>query len=211
MEKVDLKRVRADLYAPSRTDFALVNVPPMMILAIDGHGDPNTSPAYAATLETLYPAAYAIKMASKRELARDFVVAPLEGLWSADDPAAFVSRQKDAWDWTMLIVQPDWITPAFAMAAIETVARTKDLPRIADLRVETFAEGLALQILHVGPYDAEGPTLARLHDEVMPARGLTFRGRHHEIYLSDARRTAPERLRTILRQPVRPIDADPGT
>lgn len=183
MEKYDIKKDLRSLYS-ARTDFTMVDVAPMTYLAIDGHGDPNTSPAYAAAVERLYKAAYAIKFASKRE-GRDFVVAPLEGLWTADDPTTFVSRDKSAWDWTMLIAQPSWI-------------RTSD-----DVELRTIAEGRCVQVLHVGSYDDEGPVLARLHDEFMPSRGLSFNGPHHEIYLSDPRRVAPEKLKTILRQPVR--------
>lgn len=205
--KFDLKREYAELYAPSPKDFAVVDVPPMRYLAVDGHGDPNTSAAYRDAVEALFAVAYAVKFASKRELGRDFVVAPLEGLWWADDEGAFVARDKDAWNWTMLIAQPDWIDED-AVAAGVAAARAKGAiasnPALDALRLEHLHEGPSAQILHVGSYDDEAPTLARLHDEWMPQHGLTFNGAHHEVYLSDARRTAPEKLRTVLRQPVRP-------
>lgn len=206
--KYDVKRALKPLYSPSVKDFALVDVPPMPYLAVDGRGDPNTAPAYAQAVEALYGVAYTLKFRSKRELGRDLAVAPLEGLWRADDPAAFVARDKRAWSWTMLIAQPDWIDEQLVADAVEAVrakAKSGDAPNPAlDLvRLLELHEGRSAQILHVGSYDDEAPTLARLHDEWMPAHGLTFNGDHHEIYLSDPRRTAPEKLKTILRQPVR--------
>ncbi|MGR0220048.1 GyrI-like domain-containing protein [Agromyces sp. ZXT2-6] len=202
--KYDLKRAHAELYAPSAKEWAVVDVPPMRCLAVDGHGDPNTEASYREAVEALFGVAYAVKFASKRALGRDFVVAPLEGLWWADDPRAFVARDKSAWDWTMLIVQPDWIDQDAVAAAIATARAKSPNPALDLLRLHHLHEGRSAQILHVGPYDDEAPTLARLHDEWMPQRGLTFNGAHHEVYLSDARRTAPEKLRTVLRQPVRP-------
>ena len=203
-EKYDVKRAYRELYAPSARGFSMVDVPPMRYLAVDGHGDPNTAAEYADALEALFPVAYALKFRSRKELGRDFVVAPLEGLWRADDPAAFVVRDKGAWDWTMLIAQPDWIDEAFVAEAVAAARAKEDRPALALVHLRELHEGPSAQILHVGSYDDEAPTLARLHDEWMPQHGLTFAGDHHEIYLSDARRTPPEKLRTILRQPVRP-------
>jgi hypothetical protein len=206
-EKYDVKRERRELYGASARDFAIVDVPPMTYLAVDGHGDPNTTADYADAIVALFGVAYALKFRSKRELGRDFVVAPLEGLWRADDPSTFVTREKDAWSWTMLIAQPDWIDEAMVADAIATVRAKGDrpVPALDRVRLQQLHEGRSAQILHIGSYDDEAPTLARLHHEWMPQHGLTFGGDHHEIYLSDARRTAPEKLRTILRQPVRPV------
>jgi len=208
--KYDVKREHPELYAPSAKEFAIVDVPPMRFLAVDGRGDPNTAASYREALEALFGVAYAVKFASKRALERDFVVAPLEGLWWAEDQGAFVARDKGAWNWTMLIAQPDWIDEDAVADAVAAV-RAKDAKAgnpanraLDDLRLERLNEGLSAQILHVGSYDDEAPTLARLHDEWMPQHGLTFNGRHHEVYLSDARRTARDKLRTVLRQPVRP-------
>lgn len=203
-EKYDVKRAYRELYAPSARGFTLVDVPPMRYLAVDGHGDPNTAAEYAEAVEALFSVAYAVKFRSRKELGRDFVVAPLEGLWRADDPAAFVARDKSAWDWTLLIAQPDWIDEALVAEAVAAARAKGDRPALALVRLRELHEGPSAQILHIGSYDDETPTLARLHDEWMPQHGLTFAGDHHEIYLSDARRTAPEKLRTILRQPVRP-------
>ncbi len=203
MEKYDIKIAMKALYAPKAKAFAMVEVPPLRYLAIEGEGNPNTAEAYARAVEALYSVSYTLKFASKKQLGRDFTVAPLEGLWRADDPASFVTREKDAWRWTMLIAQPDWIGDEMVEDAKAEVTRKKGFPAVADLRSLTLHEGLSVQILHIGPYDDEGPTLARLHDDFMPANGLTFNGDHHEIYLGDPRKSAPERLKTILRQPVK--------
>jgi hypothetical protein len=203
MEKLDLKKTRKELFTAPRAEFAAVVVPRVLYLMADGHGDPNTSPDYPRAVEALYSAAYALKFACKAQ-GRDFVVAPLEGLWSAADPASFVARRKGEWDWTMLIMMPDFVDePAFESAREMAQAKLGEVPE--GLRLEAQEEGLCLQALHVGSYDDEGPLLARLHEEIMPAGGYTFAGRHHEIYLSDPRKTAPVKLKTILRQPVRKL------
>lgn len=203
MDRYDVKDALRELYRPPAKDFAEVEVPPLRYLAVEGEGDPNTSPAYAAAVQALYAVAYGVKFASRRDHDRDLVVAPLERLWRADDPAAFRRREKADWRWTILIHQPDWITDGDVEAAKEKAAAKADADALGRLSLIELHEGRSLQILHIGPYDAEGPTLARLHDEVMPSRGLTWNGDHHEIYLGDPRRSAPEKLRTILRQPVR--------
>jgi len=202
--KVDLKKDRKDLYQPGAKDFVEVDVDDMSYLAIDGHGDPNTSPEYAAAVEALFTAAYAIKFALRSRTGEDFVVGPLEGLWSSDDPSAFTARRKGDWDWTMMIPLPSPVSDDDIAAGLGNAAQKKPALPIADLRVLHLVEGRSLQIMHVGPYDAEAATLARLHSEIMPARGLTWNGPHHEIYLSDPRRSAPEKTRTVLRQPVKP-------
>lgn len=199
----DLKRT-LDSYAARRGEIRLIEVPTLRYLAADGHGDPNTSPDYAAALEAVYPLAYTLKFASKRELGRDYVVPPLEGLWWADDPAAFTTRRdKNAWSWTLLLLVPDWLGAEHVDAARASVAAKKPEVDLGRVRLEVLDEGLCAQTLHVGSFDDEGPVLADLHDRFVPENGLVMTGRHHEIYLSDPRRTAPEKLRTILRQPVR--------
>ena len=202
--KIDLKSERPDLYRPSTRDFVEVVVPPTTYLAIDGHGDPNTADEYAAGVAALYASAYTIKFGYRARTGDDFVVMPLEGLWFSDDPSAFVERRKAEWSWTMMIALPDAVAADDIAVGLEGAAAKKpDLP-IDAVAAREIDEGRSLQIMHIGSYDDEGPTLARLHDEVMPGAGLTWNGPHHEIYLGDPRRTAPERLRTILRQPVRP-------
>ncbi|TDC85661.1 hypothetical protein E1193_02265 [Micromonospora sp. KC606] len=202
MTKSDIKRDRKDLYAPRAGSFQLVDVPPLPYLMVDGEGDPNTAESYQDAVTALYAVSYTLKFASKQRLGRDYVVAPLEGLWSADDPSVFLTRAKSEWRWTMMITQPDWITAAMVDEAIRLAATRKHLPAADTIRFERYAEGLSVQVLHVGPYDDEGPVLERLHHEFMPANGLTFNGPHHEIYLGDPRKSEPAKLRTILRQPV---------
>lgn len=203
MGKVDFKRELKHLYQPSVKTFSVVDVPPLQFLMVDGHGDPNTAQAYQDALEALYAVAYKIKFTSKQMLDKDYTVPPLEGLWWAEDMASFtVRRDKSQWDWTMMIMQPAWITAAIFEEARTAVEKQKGLPALSKVRLETYHEGLSVQILHVGSYDDEGPTLARLHQEFMPANGYVPNGRHHEIYLSDPRRVAPEKLKTVLRQPV---------
>lgn len=200
-DKIDLKK-QLDCYAATRSEFRILEVPPANYLMIDGEGDPNT-PVFAEATESLYPLAYTIKFASKRELGRDYVVPPLEGLWWADDMAAFTARRdKSRWSWTLLIMQPEWIDASLVDAARRTVEAKGAPTGLHDIRFATLDEGLCVQTLHVGSFDDEAPVLARLHDEFIPANGLRMTGRHHEVYLSDPRRTAPEKLRTILRQPV---------
>ena len=201
--KVDFKR-ELDAYRAKAGEFRLIDVPPTQYLMVDGRGDPNTPPEFDAALETLYPVAYTLKFASKRELGRDYVVPPLEGLWWADRMEAFTSaRDKSLWHWTLMIMLPAWLGAEDVARAVGSVREKGRAPRLDALRLETLTEGLCLQTLHIGPFDDEGETLARLHEEIAPRHGLALRGTHHEIYLGDFRRTAPEKRRTILRQPVR--------
>jgi hypothetical protein len=176
----------------------------MQFLMIDGHGDPNTAPEYAEALEALYAAAYKTKFLSKAG-GQDYVVPPLEGLWWAADMAVFTSSlDKSAWDWTMMIMQPDWISAEVFAQAVEQVAE-KNLPALSKLRLQDYDEGLVVQTLHIGSYDDEGPVLHRMHHEFIPDNGYQPRGKHHEIYLSDPRRVAAAKLKTVLRQPVSPV------
>jgi len=200
--KVDVKK-SCDAYRARHGEFRVVEVPAMRYLMVDGRGDPNTSGEYADALAALYPVAYALKFASARELGRDYVVPPLEALWWAEDMAAFTTaRDKSRWSWTAMIMTPDWVPDPLlddALAAVAGKSRPVSLDRV---RLETLEEGRCVQTLHIGPYDAEAGVLAELHDRFIPDEGLRMTGKHHEIYLSDARRVEPARLRTILRQPV---------
>jgi hypothetical protein len=204
MQKYDVKKAYPALYSPKAGAFSETVVPPLQYLAVEGEGDPNVAPAYAAAVEALFSTSYTLKFQSKAQ-GRDYVVGPLEALWTADDPSAFVSRDKGSWKWTALINQPEWITTDDVTAALAAAAEKKPNPALSSTRLITLDEGRSIQILHVGSYDDEAPTLARLHDEYLPQNGLTFNGLHHEVYLSDARRTAPEKLKTVLRQPVRAV------
>jgi hypothetical protein len=202
VESYDAKKALPELYAPKAGAFTTVTVSTARFLLVDGHGDPNTAEEYSQAVAALYTLSYAVRALAKRQLGRLHTVAPLEGLWTADDLGAFVERRKSEWDWTMLIRQPEWVTDDLVAEATEG-ARRKPLD---DLRFENYSEGLSVQVLHIGSYDDEGPLLARLHGEYLPEHGYVPRGRHHEIYLSDPRRTPPERLKTILRQPVAVAD-----
>ena len=170
---------------------------------VDGKGDPNTSHSYLEAIELLYGISYTLKFMSKDELGRDYVVPPLEGLWWAKDLNSFEKREKSKWSWTMIIMVPNGITKAFATKAIKTFKEKKPEANISKIRFDSLTEGLSVQILHVGPYDAEGQVLARMHKEFMPENNYVFNGIHHEIYLGDPRKTSPEKLKTILRQPVK--------
>lgn len=204
VRKMDFKRELESYRAPRGT-FQQLQVPSLQYLMIDGQGDPNSSPAFARGIEALYPLAYKLKFLSKLELGRDYVVMPLEGLWWADDMESFTSRRdKSTWSWTLMIMVPDWLGAghfdrAFEQATAKTPAEGIDRVRLAKLE-----EGLCVQTLHVGSFDEEGPVLEKMHTEAISGAGLQLVGKHHEIYLSDFRRTAPDKLRTILRQPVRP-------
>ena len=204
MDKIDFRKLHKALYNPPPGEFVRIDVPAMQFVKVDGAGDPNISQTYKTAVEWLYAVSYALKFASKAALGKDYVVPPLEGLWWADDPASFVARRKDEWRWTMMIMAPDFIDRAMFETAHAKAA--KKLGAAPDsLRLESYVEGLSLQTMHIGSYDEEGPVLARLHGEVMPAQNLAFNGPHHEIYLGDPRKTEPARLTTILRQPVKPI------
>ncbi|MGC0368186.1 GyrI-like domain-containing protein [Microbacterium sp. SLBN-111] len=201
--KIDFKK-SLDSYRARVGEFSIVEIPDLRYLMVDGHGDPNTAPAYTQALQALYPVAYKLRFASKRELGRDYVVPPLEGLWWADDMDAFtVARDKSRWDWTMMLLVPDWIDEAMFHSAVETVRAAGSADRLEDVRMETLSEGLCVQTLHLGSFDDEADVLDELHHAFIPGQGLSLSGKHHEIYLSDVRRTSPDKLRTILRQPVR--------
>lgn len=200
--KTDLKKELPG-YAGKVGRFDLLELPPRNYLMLDGHGDPNSTPLYSDALKTLYPVAYSLKFFSKNELALDYVVMPLEGLWWAADMDSFTSaRDKSRWSWTMMIALPDWHTSEHLSAAVVAVGSKGDAPLLDRIRMESLDEGLVVQTLHVGSYDGEGPVLERMHHEFIPDNGLVMTGKHHEVYLSDPRKTAPEKLKTILRQPV---------
>lgn len=207
LNKYDIRKAHKALYTAFTTEFSVIDVPTLQFIAVDGHGDPNTSQSYSDAVEALYSVAYALKFDSKKNLERDFAVGPLEGTWRADDLTAFATRDKNAWSWTMMISQPEWITPALFEAEKEKTAAKRTLPALQLLKLVELTEGTAVHIMHIGPYDDEGPVLDKLHNDFLPANGLVPTLDHHEIYLSDPRRTAPEKLKTILRQPVAPKPA----
>ncbi len=201
MQKTDYKKVLGSLYRPSVKKVEELTVPTMAYLMIDGQGDPNTTPAYTAAVEALFSVSYTAKFALKRaDPTRDFTVMPLEGLWWADDLAAFESNDRTHWKWTMMIMQPPTMDARIIAESIASVGQKKTLTALDELRLENFTEGRCAQILHIGPFSEEGPTIQRVHDFIL-ARG-TLTGKHHEIYLSDIRRANPKNWRTIIRQPM---------
>jgi len=202
MKKIDLKKDLKTLYTASAKEVVRVAVPPMKFLMVDGIGDPNTSKSYAEAVEALYSVSYTAKFILKKGPQQiDYTVMPLEGLWWADDMAAFTTGDKAKWRWTAMIMQPVFVTKAVIDTALADVRKKKSLPGVERLRLEEFAEGHCAQVLHIGPFSEEGPTIARLH-EFIDAKGMRV-GKHHEIYLSDIRRAEPSRWKTILRQPMK--------
>lgn len=202
MEKLDLKKVYKSLYSPSAKVNSIIDVPPLTYIMVDGHGDPNTAPVYVEAIQTLYSLAYTLKFHCKTALERDFTVMALEGLWWVPDMGDFSTSKKSDWDWTMMILQPDFITPAlFDEAKRQAVAKGK--APLADIaRLETYNEGTSVQIMYFGPYADEGPTIAKMHQYAKDL-GYGLEGKHHEIYMSDVRKVAPEKNKTIIRQPIR--------
>ena len=201
MKKLDLKKELKDLYGPSAKTVGMVDVPKMSFLMTDGMGDPNTSQSYQEAIAALFSVSYALKfMIKKGERAIDYGVMPLESLWWADDMKFFQDEEKDKWHWTAMIMQPEFISADTVFEAAAQASKKKQLPALSRLRFEDLTEGAAAQILHLGPFSDEGPTIERLH-QYIEEQGFQRSGRHHEIYLSDFRRTAPEKLRTIIRQP----------
>lgn len=200
-DKIDLKKAERAYFTAPQDEFGEATFPAYNYLMIDGQGSPGESEEYAGALAALYPLAYATKFYSKRALGRDYVVPPLEGLWFADDMDAYVEPgRRGEWRWTLMLMLPDWIEADHVEAARAAKAGLD----LSGVRTDSLEEGLCLSRLHVGPFADEAPVLHRLHHELIPQRGYAFNGQHHEIYLADPRRTAPEKLRTILRQPVKP-------
>ena len=199
MDKIDLKRQLKQLYQPSAKVVDEVDVPAFNFLMIDGAGNPNTSSDYKDAVEALFSAAYTIKFALKKAMRLDYAVMPLEGLWWADDIATFERDEKQHWQWTMMIMQPSQVCERDVESAIDNLQK-KSLVSLSKLRFESFHEGLCAQILHIGPFANEGPTIERLHSFIGERSAL--RGKHHEIYLSDIRKAAPEKWKTIIRQPM---------
>ncbi len=202
MGAIDLKRELKVLYNPPATEVVFLDVPPANYLMIDGAGDPNVSSEYQAAVEALYAVSYALKFALKRAPGGiDYVIMPSEGLWWAGDMDRFSMADKADWRWTMMIAQPPEVNETLFAEILARTAKKKALPSLARLRLERLDEGHCAQIMHLGPYAAEAPTVARLHESIASA-GYRRSGKHHEIYLSDPRKAAPEKMRTVLRQPV---------
>lgn len=205
MTKTDLKKELKNLYSASAKEVVFVDVPKMNFLIVDGAGDPNTASEFQEAVEALYGVSYTLKFMIKRgKEAIDYSVMPLEGLWWADDITVFSTGNKDMWKWTLMIMQPECVTMDLVAKALEELKKKKNLPIIANIRFKSLHEGLSAQIMHIGPYSAEGPTIEKLHSFIKE-NGYILTGKHHEIYLGDPRRCAPEKLKTILRHPITPL------
>jgi hypothetical protein len=202
MKKIDFKKELKHLYQPSAKEVVQVEVPKLNYLMIDGEGDPNTSTAYQTAVEALFVLSYSIKfMAKKGTQEIDYGVMPLEGLWWVDDLSSFSVEDKSNWKWTMMIMQPDFITHEMIDTAIEEASRKKKLSALRKVRFASLSEGRCAQIMHIGPFSTEGPTVELLHAFISDA-GYKPNGKHHEIYLSDIRKAAPEKWKTVIRQPI---------
>jgi len=204
-KKTDLTKEHRAYYTATASP-SFIDLGPTHYLSITGSGDPN-GPTFAEAVQALYSVAYAVKFMSKAQ-GHDFVVSKLEGLWWFDGDFTGVTISdapklvpRDAWQWQLLIRMPDAVTGKMSQQAVEQVSEKKRLPRVNDVAFVTLNEGRCVQILHTGPFDREPETL-RVVEEFVNTKGLRQNGRHHEIYLSDMRKTAPARLRTILREPV---------
>ncbi len=192
------------LYAPSAKEFSRVDVPAMNFLMVDGEGDPNNSESFKQAVQALYSLSYTLKFAARAQKGVNFRVSPLEGLWWSDDWDAIRLDERASWRWTLMIMQPEAVDEKMFTEALAAVRQKKGAsPALGVVRFERFEEGPSVQIMHIGPYSAEGPVIARLHEQYLPEHGLTPAGKHHEIYIGDPNRAAPEKLKTILRQPVR--------
>jgi hypothetical protein len=202
MEKIDLRKQWKHLYKPSPKKVEIVDVPQMNFLMIDGRGDPNTSQEFQEAVEALFGVSYAAKfMVKKGETAIDYSVMPLEGLWWMDDMAEFSIERKHEWKWTAMIMQPEYVGADLLQAAMEQVEKKKNPAALSKLRFESYHEGESAQIMHIGPFAEEGLTIEKIH-QFIEDNGYALSGKHHEIYLSDFRRAAPEKLKTVIRQPV---------
>jgi hypothetical protein len=202
VEKIDLKKKYKQLYGGTSKDITVVTVPALTFLMVDGKGDPNTSKEYADAVEALFSVSYTAKfMMKKRARPVDYGVMPLEGLWWADDMSSFMTGDKSAWKWTAMIMQPSLVPDSVLRAAMKAAGEKKDLPALARMRIEEWEEGKCAQVVHIGPFSEEGPTIARLHAFIDGQSSR--RGKHHEIYMSDVRRVAPAKWKTIIRQPMK--------
>ena len=201
MKKIDFKKTLKEFYNPPRKP-VIVDVPELQFLMIDGKGYPRTSQEYQDAMQALYPVAYTLKFMLKKAGIIDATVMPLEGLWWAEDMDVFtISSKKDDWLWTSMIMQPSEVIMEHYGKAIETVEQKKNPAALSRMRLESYREGPSVQIMHIGPYSEEGPIIEAIHQYAFD-QGYELRGKHHEIYLSDPRRTSPEKFRTVIRQPI---------
>ena len=203
-QKLDFKKEYKSLFSPSAKEPEIIELPAFKYIMIDGRGDPNTSKDFQDKVQVLYGLSYTIKFMLKLDKTDpfDFTVPPLSGLWCADDMTAFAQGRKHEWKWTLMILMPDRVTREVFEEGKRRLKEKKNPTFLELANFEIYEEGLSAQIMHMGPYAEEGPTIAKLHD-FFQGKGYNFNGRHHEIYLGDPRKCKPEKLRTILRQPIK--------
>jgi len=202
MAKIDFKKDLRHLYSASAKEVLFITVPKLNFLMLDGSGDPNKSERYAEAIEALFAVSYALKFKIKKSRGGlDYAVMPLEGLWWSDDPDDFSSDDRSKWQWTAMIMQPDLVTRSLFEETLPEVQKKKKLEALKEIRFESLEEESCAQIMHLGPYSEEQTTIAQLH-RAIAERACRLAGKHHEIYLSDPRKSAPEKLKTILRQPI---------
>ena len=202
MKRVDFKKELKNLYSASSKNVCLVEVPKMNYLMIEGIGNPNTSTEYKEAIEALFTLAYAIKfLIRKGELQYDYGVMPLECLWWVDDMNKFDVNKKDDWKWMAMIMHPNMVNKEIVEMGIEQVKRKKNPNALHKIKFDSYHEGKAAQIMHIGPFTEEGPTIQKVHNFIAE-NNYSIKGKHHEIYLSDIRRASPEKWKTIIRQPI---------
>jgi hypothetical protein len=201
--KVDFKKSLKQLYNPPKGGFHIVDVPPSNFLMIDGRGDPNTSMDFQQAMDALYSLSYGLKFTLKSH-GYDHIVPPLEGLWWIENMEEFNFSNKNRWEWTMMIMQPEWINHEWVEKVRMDVLKKKSNPLIVKARFEQYIEGISVQKLYIGAYEDEAPTIAEMHQYIV-TNGYQINGKHHELYLGNPRKTPPEKLQTILRQPIRKI------
>ncbi len=201
MDKIDLKKELKNLYNPSSKEVTVVDVPAMNFLLVNGEGAP-TSAQYSEAIEALFSVSYTLKFMVKKDKGIDYQVMPLESLWWVDDMTKFSADRKDEWKWTAMIMQPKYVTSDDVSLAVEQVKKKKNPAALSKVRFESFKEGLAAQIMYIGSFSDEGPTIAKIHVYIQNS-GHELSGKHHEIYLNNPATTAPEKLKTIIRQPMK--------
>jgi hypothetical protein len=199
IEKIDLKKEFKHLYNPPVSP-VIVDIPDFNYIAIEGKGDPNTSKEYQDALETLYGLSYTIKFDLKKQ-DKDYTVMPLEGLWWTDRKDLDFT-DKNSFCWVSMIMQPGFVTQEHFTSAIASLRKKKNLPSLDKANWFLLKEGKSAQIMHIGSFDNEPPTIEKLH-KFIGDNGLKISGKHHEIYLSDFRKTAKDNLKTVIRYPVK--------
>lgn len=202
---LDFKKEYKSLFSPSAKEPEMVNVPAFKYIMVDGEGYPGTQESFGEKIAVLYGLAYTIRFALKKAVDDPliFKVPPFSGLYCADDPEAFLDEnRKHEWKWTLAMMLPDRVTDEVLEEARAELIKKKNPPYANDVYFKIYEEGLCAQIMHIGPYSEEEPTIKKLHDFFME-KGYTFNGRHNEIYIGDPRKSKPEKLKTIIRQPVK--------